>query len=107
MNQSKTGLNDSFYRWIDQVRRSKRKLTELQEKLQFYNMKFIGYNGVSYEFSGSKTGSSKGDENLLYWMGKIDTVNKELQILDEVIRKYDDFFETLKLMNKKCYKLVY
>ena len=101
MNQSKTGLNDSFYKWIDQVRRSKRKLTELQEKLQFYNMKFIGYNGVSYEFSGSKTGGSKGDENLLYWMGKIDTVNKELQILDEVIRKYDDFLETLNVIEQK------
>ena len=101
MNQSKTGLNDSFYKWIDQVRRSKRKLTELQEKLQFYSMKFIGYNGVSYEFSGSKTGGSKGDENLLYWMGKIDAVNKELQILEEVIRKYDDFFETLNVIEQR------
>jgi len=64
-------------------------------------MKFIGYNGVSYEFSGSKTGGSKGDENLLYWMGKIDTVNKELQILDEVIRKYDDFLETLNVIEQK------
>ena len=101
MNQSRTGLNDSFYKWIDQVRRSKRKLPELQEKLRFYNMKFIGYNGVSYEFSGSKSGNSKGDENLLYWMDKIDAVNKEIQILDEIIRKYDDFFETLNVIEQK------
>jgi FixJ family two-component response regulator len=34
-------------------------------------------------------------------MGKIDTVNKKLQILDEVIRKYDDFFETLNVIEQK------
>ena len=96
MNQSKTGLNDSFYKWIDQIRRSKRKLPELQEKLEYYKVKLIGYHGVSYDRIGSGTSNKNGDENLLYWIDKINQVDDELEINSEVIRKYEDFKNTLK-----------
>src|SRR3989339_712950 len=86
MNQSKTGLNNSFYKWIDQLRRSKRKLPELLEKLDYYKVKLIGYHGISYDQIGSGTSDKKGDENLLYWIDKI----------NQVIMKYQDFNNTLK-----------
>lgn len=96
MNQSKTGLNDSFYKWIDQVRRSKRKLPELQEKLDYYRVKLIGYHGISYDKIGSGTSDKRGDENLLYWIDKINQVEDEINNCNEVIMKYQDFKHTLK-----------
>jgi hypothetical protein len=96
MNQSRTGLNDSFYKWIDQVRRSKRKLPELQEKLEYYKVKLIGYHGISYDQIGSRTSNKNGDENLLYWIDKINKVEDELEIINEVLRKYENFKNSLK-----------
>lgn len=96
MNQSKTGLNDSFYKWIDQVRRSKRKLPELQEKLEFYKVKLIGYHGISYDQIGSGSSNKNGDENLLYWIDKINQVEDELEKNNEVLRSYEDFKNSLK-----------
>ena len=96
MNPSRTGLNDSFYKWIDQVRRSKRKLPELQEKLEYYKVKLIGYHGISYDQIGSGTSNKNGDENLLYWIDKINQVEDELGISNEVLRKYEDFKNSLK-----------
>lgn len=96
MNQSKTGLNDSFYKWIDQVRRSKRKLPELQEKLEYYKVKLIGYHGISYDQIGSGSSNKNGDENLLYWLYKINLVEDEIEINSEVIKKYEDFKNSLK-----------
>ena len=96
MNQSKTGLNDSFYKWIDDVRRSKRKLSELQEKLEYYKVKLIGYHGISYDQIGSGTSNKNGDENLLYWIDKINQVEDEIEINNEVLMKYEDFKNSLK-----------
>ena len=96
MNQSKTGLNDSFYKWIDDVRRSKRKLPELQEKLEYYKVKLIGYHGISYDQIGSGSSNKNGDENLLYWIDKINQVEDELERNNEVLRKYEDFKNSLK-----------
>ena len=96
MNQSKTGLNDSFYKWIDQVRRSKRKLPELQGKLEYYKVKLIGYHGISYDQIGSGTSNKNGDENLLYWIDKINQVEDELEVNNEVLTKYEDFKNSLK-----------
>lgn len=96
MNQSKTGLNDSFYKWIDQVRRSKRKLPELQEKLEYYKVKLIGYHGISYDQIGSGSSNKNGDENLLYWIDKINQVEDELETNNEVLMKYENFKISLK-----------
>ena len=96
MNQSRTGLNDSFYKWIDQVRRSKRKLPDLQEKLEYFKVKLIGYHGISYDQIGSGTSNENGDENLLYWIDKINQVEDELEKNNEVLRKYENFKNSLK-----------
>ena len=96
MNQSKTGLNDSFYKWIDQVRRSMRKHIELKEKLDFYNMKLIGYKGVSYEYIGSAVIDSRGDETLLYWLDKINEVEILIDNNEKIIKDFINFKSTLK-----------
>lgn len=96
MNPSKTGLNESFYKWIDQVRRSKRKQYELQEKLDFYNMKLIGYKGVSYEYTGSAVIDARGDETLLYWLDKINEVEVLVDNNEKILKEFISFKSTLK-----------
>ena len=96
MNPSKTGLNESFYKWIDQVRRSKRKQYELKEKLDFYNMKLIGYKGVSYEYTGSAVIDARGDETLLYWLDKINEVEVLIDNNEKIIKEFKRFKSTLK-----------
>jgi len=91
MSHSNRGLNEPFYKWIDDVRRAIRKEKELQEKLEFYNMKLIGYKGVSYDRIGSSGSRSSGDSELMYWIDKIELVENSLVEQKAVIRKYNEF----------------
>ena len=95
MNRSKTGLNEFFYKWIDDIRRANRKKYELQEKLDFYNMKLIGYKGVSYEYIGSSIIDSKGDETLLYWLDKINQVQDLIDKNNQTINSFMKFKSSL------------
>jgi hypothetical protein len=99
MNHSKYGLNEPFYKWIDEVRRAKRKEKELLEKLEYYNVKFMGYKGVNYGgLPGG--GRSKGDEDMLYWLDKIDEVGRRLSRLQPTIEKYNIFLNLLESNEK-------
>jgi hypothetical protein len=82
MSHSNRGLNEPFYKWIDDVRRAIRKEKELQEKLEFYNMKLIGYKGVSYDRIGSPGSRSSGDDELLFWMDKISNIEAKIAVND-------------------------
>jgi len=91
MSHSNRGLNEPFYKWIDDVRRAMRKEKELQEKLEFYNMKLIGYKGVSYDRVGSSGSRSSGDGELLYWLEKIDQILVLIEKNEQTIKKYKSF----------------
>ena len=95
MSHSNRGLNEPFYKWIDDVRRAMREEKELQEKLEFYNMKLIGYKGVSYDRIGSSGSRSSGDSELLYWLDKIDQAKKASYKCFNIIKRYEVFLSTL------------
>ena len=95
MSHSNRGLNEPFYKWIDDVRRSMRKEKELQEKLEFFNMKLIGYKGVSYDRIGTSGSRSSGDSELLYWLDKIDQVEKQLTKNSMTLSNYKLFSSSL------------
>lgn len=95
MNRSKPGLNEPFYKWLDDVRRAIRKEKELLEKLEYYNMKFVGYKGVNYERIGSSTSSGQGDKELLYWLEKIDQVDNQLKKVQIILLELSIFREKL------------
>ena len=101
MSRSNRGLNEPFYKWIDDVRRAMRKEKELQEKLEFYNMKLIGYKGVSYDRIGSSGSRSSGDSELLYWIEKIDQIEKAKIINYVVIKGYEDFLTLITPLEQK------
>jgi len=91
MSHSNRGLNEPFYKWIDDVRRAMRKEKELQEKLEFYNMKLIGYKGVSYDRIGSSGSHSSGDSELMFWLDKIDQLDSVIIHNINIIKKSLEF----------------
>ena len=96
MNHSKYGLNAPFYKWLDEVRRAIRREKELLQKLEYYNVKFMGYQGITYDRIGSNyNNNSKGDQNMLYWLDKMDELEKKLAISYEVVDSYYRLMENL------------
>jgi len=72
-----------------------RKEKELQEKLEFYNMKLIGYKGVSYDRIGSSGTRSSGDSELLYWLDKMDIIEKQVFNNNKIISSYYSFLSKI------------
>lgn len=87
MNHSKPGLNEPFYKWLDDVRRAIRKEKELNEKLAYYNVKLIGYKGVVYDRIGS-AGTAGSEKDMYYWMDMIRITEMKLARENKVLNEY-------------------
>ncbi len=94
MSPLKTGLNAPFYQWIDDVRRAFRREKELLEKLQYYNVMFIGYKGINYGQVITNP-MPRNDKDMLYWLDKIDQSNRKLHFNQKIITSYNHFVEKL------------
>ncbi len=92
----KTGSKTSFYKWIDDIKKAYRHRTELEEKLQFYETRLIGYNAVTYDSIGSSSTKNNVEVNLLYVIGKIDKVKARLDKAQNLIDGYISFKSKLK-----------
>ena len=86
-----TGSKTSFYKWIDDIKKAYRHKTELEEKLQFYETRLIGYNAVTYDSIGSSSTKNNVEDNLLYVIGKIDKVKARLDKAQKLIDEYVTF----------------
>lgn len=86
-----TGSKTSFYKWIDDIKKAYRHKTELDEKLQFYETRLIGYNAVTYDSIGSSSTKNNVEDNLLYVIGKIDKVKARLDKAQKLIDEYVTF----------------
>jgi DNA-directed RNA polymerase specialized sigma subunit len=91
-----TGSKTSFYKWIDDIKKAYRHRTELEEKLQFYETRLIGYNAVTYDTIGSSSTKNNVEDNLLYVIGKIDKVKASLEKTQKLIDEYINFKSKLK-----------
>ncbi len=100
MSHSNRGLNEPFYKWIDDVRRAMRKEKELQEKLEFYNMKLIGYKGVSYDRIGSSGSRTSGDSELLFWLDKITAIENRIREVERILSEYKSIMMNLNDIQK-------
>ncbi|MBI9010458.1 MAG: hypothetical protein JEZ05_10580 [Tenericutes bacterium] len=87
----KTGSKTSFYKWIDDIKKAYRHKTELEEKLQFYENRLVGYNAVTYDSIGSSSTKNNVEDNLLYVIGKIDMVKARLDEAQKLIDEYKVF----------------
>jgi len=99
MSHSRTGLNAPFYEWIDDVRRAFRKEKELLGKLDYYNVKFIGYKGINYGQIITNPMPSN-DKDMLYWLDKIDETERKLKKILNIQKGYINFCAILS--SEKC-----
>ncbi|AUD64073.1 hypothetical protein BK010_10425 (plasmid) [Tenericutes bacterium MO-XQ] len=90
------GSKTSFYKWIDDIKKAYRHRNELEEKLQFYETRLIGYNAVTYDSIGSSSTKNNVEDNLLYVIGKIDKVKARLDKAQKLIDEYKSFKSKLK-----------
>lgn len=96
MSHSRTSLNAPFYEWIDEVRRAFRKEKELLGKLEYYNVKFIGYKGISYGQVITNP-MPRSDKDMLYWLDKIDEIEKRIKKIKLTLQNYEHFISKLNI----------
>jgi hypothetical protein len=103
MSHSRTTLNAHFYEWIDEVRRAFRKEKELLGKLEYYNVKFIGYKGINYGQIITNP-MPRNDKDMLYWLDKIDETKRRVKVYKKIINEYYLFLEQLNVNEKEILK---
>jgi hypothetical protein len=89
MSHSRTTLNAPFYEWIDEVRRAFRKEKELLGKLEYCNVKFIGYKGINYGQIITNL-MPRNDKDMLYWLDKIDETEWKLVNVRKIILEHNE-----------------
>jgi len=99
MRNLKTGLNAPFYKWVDDVKKAIRHKRELEEKLEYYESRLTGYQAVVYDSIGSSSSRNNVEDNLLFIIGKIDSIEFKMKEVDLTINRYMLFKE--KLMEKE------
>lgn len=100
MKQLKSSLNANFYKWIKRVRNADDKINELEDKLDYYNSKLIGYKSPSFDehIKGSNTYSDKW---LLHWIFKISDTEDEIKSLKQLKLDYKRFRRDLTDIQKE------
>lgn len=91
----RSGLNQDFYKWVDDVRKAIRHETELEEKLHYYQARLTEYKAVTYDSIGSNSPRNNVEDNLLYVIGKIDATNKQIKEVKIKIKEYRMFKSAL------------
>lgn len=90
MSRSKSGLNVTFYKWIDDVKRAMRKEKELQEQLVFYGRKLLSCKTTSFDRIGSR-GTSGNEKDLLYWLDRISVTKNQIEKWKQKSKEVDVF----------------
>lgn len=88
MSLLKNSLNQEFYKWIDDVRRSFRKKDELEQELKEYERRLNGYNAVSYNLIGARGEGITAEDKILLYLSKIEDTNNKLQTEEITITEY-------------------
>lgn len=90
----KNTLNESFNRWIREIQSIEVKKKDLNEKLNFYNMKLGSCKGVNYENVKTSKTYNNGD-GIILWLSKIEEVENQVKELDKIYDIYLSFKLTL------------
>jgi Tfp pilus assembly pilus retraction ATPase PilT len=106
MNQSKTGLNDLFYKWIEDVKKAYRFSEEYNDILNYYEGKLVGYYSLSFDRIFSSISTITTDEPIIYWIDKIDRLNKKKIAADIIMRSYYSLMDLLTPGQKKALRMM-
>ncbi|MBI9009329.1 MAG: hypothetical protein JEZ05_04790 [Tenericutes bacterium] len=87
----KNGLNQDFYKWIDDVRKAIRKKDELEKKIKYYERRLNSCKGVTYDVLGGRGNSRSNEDNQIYWIDRISKTKKAISYLNKPINYYECF----------------
>ena len=75
---------------IRKIRNNQYRLSQLYEKLEYYEIKMIGYNSPSFEPRYSSSSPSHLS-NLDYWLEKVWVVENQINEMEKEIEKFNEF----------------
>lgn len=90
----KQNSKNSLRAWVNRIKRYEAELPMLYQKLEYLEVKSIGYNSPSFEPRLSSNGSSSY-KGIDYWLEKIDAYERKIKYIQGEIRKYNDFVRSL------------
>lgn len=79
---------------IRKIRNNQYRLPQLYEKLEYYEVKMIGYNSPSFEPKYSSSSPSHLS-NLDYWLEKVWVVENQINKMEREIREFNKFVSEL------------
>ncbi len=84
---------------IRKIRNNQYRLPQLYEKLEYYEVKMIGYNSPSFEPRYSSSSPSHLS-NLDYWLEKVWIVENQIKKIEKEIREFYKFIDSLSVLEK-------
>ena len=97
----KNSIN-SLKKWVSKIRRYEYEIPRLYEKLEYLEVKSIGYNSPSFapRISSKASSNSFGID---YWLEKIDECERELKYKEKEVEKYYNFLEKLEELEREIF----
>ncbi len=84
---------------IRKIRNNQYRLPQLYEKLEYYEVKMVGYNSPSFEPRYSSSSPSHLS-NLDYWLEKVWVVENQISKMEKEIKEFNKFISSLKLIEQ-------
>lgn len=93
---------DSLKRWVSKIKRYEHEIPRLYEKLEYLEVKSIGYNSPSFAHRISSNGSCNS-LGIDFWLEKIDECEKKLRYKEKEVIKFYNFLKTLDQLEKDIF----
>lgn len=96
---SKKNSKNSLKRWVLSIKYYEYELPNLYDKLEYLEVKSIGYNSPSFSprISSSHSSNYKGFD---YWLGLIDECERKIELYETEIEKYYKFKDSLSTLEQ-------
>lgn len=88
---------------IRKIRNNQYRLPQLYEKLEYYEVKMIGYNSPSFEPRYSSSSPSHLS-NLDYWLEKVWVVENQISKMEKEIKEFEEFVSSLGPLEQEIVK---
>jgi len=95
----KKNSNNLLKNTIRKIRSNQYRLPQLYEKLEYYEVKMIGYNSSSFEPKYSSNQPTY-QSNLDYWLEKIWVIEEKIERIELDIKRFNSFISKLEDLEK-------
>jgi hypothetical protein len=103
---SKKNSRSSLKQWVTTIKRYEHELPRLYEKLEYLEVKSIGYNSPSFEPKFGGRGASNV-YTIDYWLEKIDACEAQINKREKEISKFNEFTNKLDDITKDIFLKYY